>query len=323
MGWAWVPDEDGSPGFPSVSFQKRKGSTVEIPQSATGDIESAGGLDVGKDVSLEKTGSTGIEEIKKYSMAELSRWKPGQLKGLLSDLSLDTSGCLEKRDIVEKIARHPEGLATAAAVAVARGDPVREKSGQQENRGGSPSGGDFIGGTQVMGKGKGEDLREMKVSALKTIMLAEGIDSAGCLDKEDLVAKINNKRRKSSILVNVELNPVSSDGPNHSEEQDDNFAGMTLADYMNGPPEVSNNAEKEHGRGQRRGSGGGGSRGGAGHLELPVSGSWNGGRPGTASATSGGRRVVRLAPAHIAPPSRPAPEWVVDMQVDRDSIIVT
>ena len=32
---------------------------------------------------------------------------------------------------------------------------------------------------------------------------------------------------------------------------------------------------------------------------------------------TGHRKVVRLAPAHIAPPSRPAPEWVLDMQVSR------
>ncbi|CAN0428370.1 unnamed protein product, partial [Ectocarpus sp. 13 AM-2016] len=38
-----------------------------------------------------------------YRAEDLARWKPRQLKELLTDLGLDASGCVEKRDIVDKI----------------------------------------------------------------------------------------------------------------------------------------------------------------------------------------------------------------------------
>lgn len=118
-------------------------------------------------------------------------------------------------------------------------------------------------------------------------------------------------------------------------EENDGFVGMTLADYMggrldeNGDTINSGDGNVNHNRpggpGGGRPGGGGGNRGGGraggavdGHLgPLSVAeSSTSGGRAELSSTATGrGGKVVRLAPAHIAPPSRPAPEWVVDMQV--------
>lgn len=110
-------------------------------------------------------------------------------------------------------------------------------------------------------------------------------------------------------------------------EGQDGFVGMTLADYMGRPTEeagsgITNGGGNEGARpgggagGGRPGVAGGGARGGGGGGPPSVAGSTASGRVELSSAASGrGGRVVRLAPAHIAPPSRPAPEWVVDMQV--------
>lgn len=211
-----------------------------------------------------------------YSPEELAKWKPGQLKELLSSLGLDASGCAEKRDIVGKIMRHPGGPAAAAAAATARGETVATVGP------GSPSSGPEGGGH---GDVKPVE-REAAVSA------------------------------------------ITGDG-----EENDGFVGMTLADYMGRPDENGDNINSGDGNGNHnrtggpgggRPGGGGGNRGagrggaGDGHprpLSVAES-STSGGRAELSSTATGrGGKVVRLAPAHIAPPSRPAPEWVVDMQV--------
>lgn len=295
MDWTWVPDVDGTPDCPVTKPDSR---TVS---SANGKAATAPG-DTGDGVSGQ-VGTNGTATDGVYSSADLSRWKPGQLKSLMSDLGLDASGCVEKRDIVDKIARHPGGLAAAASAAADRGDdicPISEKRGEGQE---SPAGDDGSRDACTLEMQPAENLRGMRVPALKKIMSAEGINSDGCLDKEDLIARIEDKRKRSSVL------PVAAAAD--LEEQDDGLVGMTLADYMSRPPADSNDAENGPGRGRQDTPGGVG----GGHVDPSVSDSGPGDRPGNSSAASGSRRVVRLAPAHIAPPSRPAPEWVVDMQV--------
>lgn len=80
------------------------------------------------------------------------------------------------------------------------------------------------------------------------------------------------------------------------ENGNDKIVGMTLADYMSVPVAEHNKANSQ-------------SQG------PPPSGSGNSSRGGTASGSRGNPKFVRLAPAHIAPPSKPAPQWVVEMQV--------
>ena len=76
--------------------------------------------------------------------------------------------------------------------------------------------------------------------------------------------------------------------------------------------------ETEHGRGHGHGHGRSAASGVDGRAKDPsVSAAGSVGRPSSSLAVTGHRTVVRLAPAHIAPPSRPAPEWVLDMQVCR------
>lgn len=239
--WSWIPDADGTPDNPVKKPETPKAvraSDVAAAPSVDTDIRGSttGGGGSGGDGSNDGSGV--------YSIAELLQWKPALLKELLSDLSLDSSGCAEKRDIVQKIATHPGGLAAAAAAAVARGDVVRRRSEQ-------------AGGDETHGSSDGD---------------------------------------KS-------LEPAGSTPP--QKEQENDPMGMTLADYMS-QSVLEDNVETGRGRGRPRPSTS------APRLSLSV-GSGNSIRPGTASSAN--LRTVRLAPAHIAPPSRPAPEWVLEMQV--------
>ena len=211
-----------------------------------------------------------------YSAKRLVRWKPGQLKELLTGLGLDASGCAEKQDIVDKIMRHPGGPAAAAEAATARGeDPVAS------------------------------------IPAPKIRVSGQDGDSGGGDG-----AKPGQE--------DTDIDGATADG----EEGQDGFVGMTLADYMGRPTEEAGNevingggnggARPGGAGGGRPGAPGGGIRGGGGGGDGPpsVTGSTASARAELSSAASGkGGRVVRLAPAHIAPPSRPAPEWVVVMQV--------
>ncbi|CAM9264513.1 unnamed protein product, partial [Ectocarpus sp. 12 AP-2014] len=271
--WTWVPDQDGTPDNPIVKpspAEARKSTTT----SATDDRDNA-------------TVPGNVNEA--YRAEDLARWKPGQLKELLADLGLDASGCVEKRDIVDKIMRHPGGPAAAAAAAIARGETVAAAT---------PS-------VRPMGEEGGSE--------------AGGLESGGVGDGDVAMGK-------TAVVV------TTDDG-----EEQDGFVGMTLADYMGRPTEEkSNDRYHDNGggngagrpggpRGRPTGGGDGAARGGSRidpHAAVSsVSGSAGGGGRGDVSSAASGRggKVVRLAPAHIAPPSRPAPEWVVDMQ-QRDKV---
>ncbi|CAM9498108.1 unnamed protein product, partial [Ectocarpus fasciculatus] len=271
--WTWVPDQDGTPENPIV-----KPSAAEAGRAST--TSATDGRD-------NTTVPDNVNEA--YRAEDLARWKPGQLKELLTDLGLDASGCVEKRDIVDKIMRHPGGPVAAAAAAIARGETVVIAAPSIR-----PTG--EVGGNEV-----------------------GGLESGGLGDGDGAMGK-------TAIVV------TTDDG-----EEQDGFAGMTLADYMGRPTEeTSNDRYRDNGGGNGAGRPGGprgrptgGSDGAArgGNRMDPhaaassVSGSAGGGGRGDVSSAASGRggKVVRLAPAHIAPPSRPAPEWVVDMQ-QRDTV---
>ena len=271
--WAWVPDKDGTPDKPTAKPPaKADGKEGGEPASKGAAAAVEGGGEAGGDGS-------GKESLA-YSAEQLERWKPGQLKELLTGLGLDASGCAEKRDIVEKIMRHPGGAAAAADAAAARGEQI------------------------------------VATVAAPARRRSSGLDGDGAAKPAEEAAA----------------------GGGGGGEEEDGFAGLTLADYMGRPTEqaadngVAGRRPGGAGGGRPGGGGGGGVRGGGrtgrgdriagvgdndGKLDPPsVAGSMNSGRAEISSAASGrGGKVVRLAPAHIAPPSRPAPEWVVDMQV--------
>lgn len=267
--WTWVPDQDGTPDKP----------ITRPPTAADAKRNQA----AAPDASGDADGSTqAAANDAAYTAEKLARWKPGQLKELLNSLGLDASGCAEKKDIVDKIMRHPGGPAAAAEAAAARGDPVavpapKARVSGQEGASGSGSG---------LMDGDG------------TKPAVEETDASGAAAAAD------------------------ADG-----EEQDGFIGMTLADYMGRPTEEADNNIANGGRngGARPGGAGGGRPGavggetrggGGGGGPSSVTGSTASGRADLSSAASGrGGRVVRLAPAHIAPPSRPAPEWMVVMQV--------
>lgn len=92
------------------------------------------------------------------------------------------------------------------------------------------------------------------------------------------------------------------------ENRNDEIVGMTLADYMS-VPVVEHSKANSQGRGPSR------TGEDSGRVNAPASGSGNSSRGGTASGVRGNPKFVPLAPAHIAPPSRPAPQWIVEMQV--------
>lgn len=256
----WVPDEDGTPENSTTKPDPPR------PQASFTGASSAA--------------PPNKEDSGEYTTAELSRWKPGQLKGLLVDLGLDPSGCTDKRDIVERIARHPGGLAAAAAAATTRGDGVARRDSQRELAG---DGAIAMGGSDVGSDGGGG-----------------GEDGGGGI-----------KGRDEAGLLGPDATSTSE-----PQEEGENLIGMTLADYMSRPPADDPDAAEisgSRGRSQGHGADGGRERGG-GRVVPSTPGSVNGGRPGSPSVGSATWKV-RLAPAHIAPPSQPAPEWVVEMQV--------
>ena len=254
---------------------------------------------------VEAGGGGDGEKNDVYSLEELSRWKPVQLKGLLSELGLDASGCTEKRDVVDKIARHPGGLAAAAAAAIARGEAVRQNARQGVESEGVADG-SRRDGDAARAREKG-DITGLE----KTVVSADGVGSNGCLGEEDKSTG-KNLEDETTHSSSAEMMGATANQPN---DQDDNLVGMTLADYMSRSP-VEN--ETEHGRGHGHGHGRSAASGVDGRAKDPsVSAAGSVGRPSSSLAVTGHRTVVRLAPAHIAPPSRPAPEWVLDMQVCR------
>lgn len=339
MEWTWVPDKDGTPDRPITKLQSKTLAASDGASSIAQDVPAAGSGSVGGDVvpaanggekQKGRDGSSLPKNSDVYTTMELLRWKPGQLKTLLTDLGLDSSGCVEKRDIVEKIGRHPGGPAAAAAAAAARGEVrlIQAQPGSSEGIDCGDRGGDRRGDGAWVGSSVGrpgrdcglsEDLKNMGIRALQAIMKAEGIDAAGCQSNEDFVSKIEEHRQKSFVTAAADAadaaDPQTESEPSpdtlskaeQEENEERNLVGMTLADYMNRPAPVAA-AEAGHGRDRARGRGSatGGGRGKSG------SGSACGARRGTANP-----RVVRLAPSHIAPPSTPAPDWVVEMQVCR------
>lgn len=268
MEWAWVPDQDGTPDKP-IAKPPPAADTKGNPATAPNASEEADSSDPAK-------------ANEAYSAEKLARWKPGQLKELLTGLGLDASGCREKQDIIDKIIRHPGGSAAAAGAAAARGEPVDVLAAKIE-----VSGQDGEGGGAGGGGGGGSD--------------------DGTTPAEETDAAV-----------------AAADG-----EEQDGFVGMTLADYIGRPTdEAGNDLIGGGGNGDPRPGGAGGGRpgargggtrssgGGGGGGPPSVAGSTASGRAELSSAASGrGGKVVRLAPAHIAPPSRPAPEWVVVAQV--------
>lgn len=270
------------------------------------------------------SGSSGGEKNDVYSLEELSRWKPAQLKILLSELGLDASGCAEKRDVVDKIARHPGGLAAAAAAAIVRGEAVRQNTGQ---KGVGKSEAVVIGsggndGLAARAEGKGGAVKSLgdDTEALgleKMAVSAQGVGADGYLGKDDKAMgnKIGDKTASHSSSAEMRATAAAT-AIQQPSDQDDNLVGMTLADYMSRSP-AENEAERGHGHGHGHGRGWPAASGVDDRMKDPsaVSVSGSVGRPNSALAAPGHRTVVRLAPAHIAPPSRPAPEWVLDMQV--------
>lgn len=285
--WRWIPDQDRTPDNPRV--KPPASINVDRKESKAG----APGIPAGA-----ANPSSPQQTDAPYSAEELTRWKPGPLKELLAGLGLDASGCAEKKDVVEKIMRHPGGAAAAAAAATARGETIA-----------------------VPGRGAQSPGQE------------EGGDGRSARSAEETTAAATAEK-------------------GGEEEEEDGFVGMTLADYMGRPTEENGGDHADFGAGGGRpggggpsdrggGGGGGGPPGGGqgggvrgrdgrgggaggdgehGRLDrarpASISGSASGGRDELSSAASGrGGKVVRLAPAHIAPPSRPAPEWVVHMQV--------
>lgn len=217
---------------------------------------------------------------------------------------MESSGCVEKRDIVDKIARHPAGFAAAEAAAIARGETRNEHLGRSNPNPGRE-------GEQLSDNQGPLDVRVIanEGGGIPPEGVAES-DSAtpgdfgGGLGAEDF-------REMGGTKLDAPLEPTEQEGSS--------LMGMTLADYMNRPT-VGEETTFANRRGQARGGGGDGhspGKDGRDGRRAPSvqSGSSGGGRPGTGSGRPVNPRNVRVAPSHIAPPSTPAPEWVVEMQV--------
>lgn len=242
-----------------------------------------------------------------YTAAELLRWMPNQLKILLTDLGLDSSGCVDKTDIVDKIAQHSGGLTAAAASAIARGETRDDQ---------------FYGSNPNPGRGResmSNNQGPLDVSIIANMgggIPPEGMAGSGSATPQDF----GGERGEGDF---GQMGGTKPDGsPQPTEQEDRSLMGMTLADYMNrqaptateetrpvNRPDQTRRGVVNTGRNSRNG------RKDGRRTPSVQSGSSGGGRPGTASGKPVNPKNVRLAPSHIAPPSTPAPEWVVEMQV--------
>lgn len=241
-----------------------------------------------------------------YILADLLRWKPGQLKQLLSDLDLTSSGCLEKRDVAEKITRHPQGLATAAAVAAARGDPMPELVQPA-----SPHDGSGSGGARMMRTREDIETRKSRnlcMPASKVAKSTEGRDPRQQQDEGDFFDGSDGRTERGAVpVLHERLDEGHAGGSEDIDaDENENLAGMTLADYMSQTP-AAENTRRPAATGNYRES------------RRPPANSGDGGgsasRPASSLSASGVRRNVPLAPAHVTPPSIPAPNWVPKTKV--------
>lgn len=180
-------------------------------------------------------GADSGDNIAPYTVDELARWRAPELKELVASLGINPSGCVGKRDIIEKIARHPGGLAAAAEAAIARGEAREE----------------------------------------------------GHVDREE-----------------------SHEG---TADEAASLVGMSLADYMTRSA-PSEGPERGRERARARSP-----RSDVSHDRTPAADSARGladtAEPGAAPGSAIFPRVVRIAPAHIAPPKAPVPRWVMEIQV--------
>lgn len=251
-----------------------------------------------------------------YTVHELASWKPSQLKALLTEIGLDASGCVEKRDIIDKIARHPGGYAAAAAAAAARGETrVDNRSASTDPNLGQQGAHKItgVGHAERGGVGGGNSRRSGAAGRDRTRGFEGRDENQG--DLQDMVFSGANVKPVTSALDPAE------------QEDTGGLMGMTLADYMNRSAPVATAADiasdavgkgRPLGRGDGEGDVRSSGRDGKNERQSSsrYSGSSAGGETrGAGSARTINPRTVRLAPSHIAPPSTPAPEWVVEMQV--------
>lgn len=116
-------------------------------------------IGVAKDGKIDGGGHVKTDEHN--GTEALMKWKPGELKKIMTTLELNADGCAEKRDIVKRIASHPRGLAEATVAAAARGDvfppPSREADTSQEKK------------WELVGQRNGEHWRDSNVTAMKEL----------------------------------------------------------------------------------------------------------------------------------------------------------
>lgn len=147
MVWTWIPDRDGTPEYAVKEQAGRRDDTNPLEQVLG--VEKDGKIDGGGRVKTDEHNGT----------EALMKWKPGELKKIMTTLELNAEGCTEKLDIVKRITSHPSGLSTATAAAAARGDafpsPSREADTSQEKK------------QELVGRRNGEHWRDTNVTTVK------------------------------------------------------------------------------------------------------------------------------------------------------------
>lgn len=315
--WTWVPDEDGTPdqSTSELEFTTREKSSRSRLGTSAG--ENTRGIREGDEHGIEDNAGGNYDRGETgdvCTIEELARWKPDDLRELMHALGLDASGNFEELNVAQEIARCPGGLAAAAKAAAARGD-VQEKQAKQLSLEGSGAVHRLSANIIPDHRSKGEDLRSMDIRALRVLMEIENIDAVGCHDTEDFILRIEAHRKHgSAAATSSQYSPRSKSKHDHNTPQrpDDNetFIGMSLEDYMNRSAPVTD-TEMTSRRGGISDDRNDPSR------EVPRSTSRSAivSRPGTSSGNTAHPNVVHTAPAHIAPPRTPAPDWVLEMQV--------
>lgn len=149
MVWTWIPDQDGTPEYAMKEQAGRRDDTNPLGKV----------LGVGKDGKIDEGGHVKTDEHN--GTEALMKWKPGELKKIMTTLELNAEGCAEKRDIVKRITSHPRGLAAATAAASAHGDafpsPSREAGTSQKKN------------QELVGQRNGEHWRDTNLTTVKEL----------------------------------------------------------------------------------------------------------------------------------------------------------
>jgi len=226
------------------------------------------------------------EQRPRYRLEALEKKGVHELRRLASAVGVNVRGCLEKQDLVERIAisGRIEIIGPQHASSSSSPPPPSPSPSPSPLRGGASNGGGGGGGGRYSsppppsspphtsyscsGGGGGSEraalrrseLSSMGVGALRRLMLALALDPSTCIEKIDMVRAVADSGLVTILPEEVESNHVSTNS---------NEASASSSASLGGCSEVGRGgASSDNGQG----SGGGGDIGGVGASSGPAAG---------------------------------------------------